>query len=79
MILLVILGGGSLAASFVAIKKLRGYPTVVAIIGVALTIWIVVEVLMIQSVHYLHIIFGGIGVALIILGEIQRKKEEPGL
>jgi hypothetical protein len=74
MILLVVLGMGSLAAGLVVKKKVKGYPVIVAVMGVALTIWIIVEVLMIQSLHYLHVIFGGIGIALVILGGIQWKR-----
>jgi hypothetical protein len=72
MILLVVLGVGSIAASLLVIRSVKAYPLFVAAVGITLTIWIVVQVLMIRSVHFLHVMFGCIGIALIILGVMQQ-------
>lgn len=71
LILLVVLGGGSLCAALVAILKVRWYPTLVAFMGCVLVAWIVVQMLMLKVLFYLQFIIGGIGILLLALGVIQ--------
>jgi len=75
LILFVVLGLGSLFTSILVILKIRGYPFLTIFMGFALSIWISVQMLMIRDVHYLHIIYGLIGIILIILGILLRRKE----
>lgn len=75
LILFVILGLGSIVTCIVAIMKTQGYPFLTIFIGFALSIWISVQMLMLQGVHWAHILYGLIGIALILLGIVLRKKE----
>jgi len=75
LILFTILGLGSLFAAIIVIMKLRGYPFMVIFMGFSLSIWISVQIIYIKDVHYLHIIYGLIGIILIILGIFLRRKE----
>ncbi|MFZ1305169.1 MAG: hypothetical protein WAR80_04965 [Ferruginibacter sp.] len=42
--------------------------------GAILVGWIVIQMLLLQTVYYLHIILGGTGIALLILGYLFLKK-----
>jgi len=75
LILFIIIGLGSLITSLVVIRKVRGYPFLTIFMGFALAIWISLQMLMIRQVHFLHIIYGLIGIILIILGIFLRRKE----
>ena len=75
LILFTIIGLGSLFAGIIVIMKLRGYPFMVIFMGFALSIWISVQILYLKDVHYLHIIYGLLGIILIILGIFLRRKE----
>lgn len=75
LILFIVFGIGSLITSLVVIRKVRGYPFLTIFMGFALAIWISVQMLMLRQVHYLHIIYGLIGIILIILGIFLRRKE----
>ena len=75
LILFTIIGLGCLVAFGIVIKKARGYPFLVIFIGFALSIWISVQMLFIRNVHFLHIVYGLIGIILIILGIFLRRKE----
>ena len=68
------LGIGSLLACFIVIKKTKGYPIWTMIIGFTLTIWIAVQMMMLRDVQFLQIIFGSIGISLIILGILERNR-----
>ena len=75
LILFVVLGLGSIITSIVVIMKVHGYPFLTIFIGFALSIWISVQMLILRDVHYLHILYGLIGIILIVLGILLRKKE----
>ncbi len=72
--LLIVFGVGSTIAAVLAIVKVKSHLIAATFIGVALTIWILTQIIMLQSVHYLHLIYGGIGIGLTILGEVQWKR-----
>jgi uncharacterized membrane protein YphA (DoxX/SURF4 family) len=74
MILLTVFGVGSMIAAMLVIVKVKSHPIATMFIGIALTIWILTQMFMLQSVHFLHLIYGGIGIVLIILGEAQWKR-----
>jgi hypothetical protein len=72
-ILLVVLGGGSFIAILAVLLKARWYPHLLVVMGCALTIWILVQILMIRVLFYLQFVIGGIGIMLLVLGMIQRR------
>ncbi len=75
LILFIILGLGSLITSIIVIKRVSGYPFLTIFMGFAISIFISVEILMLKDVKFLQIIFAIIGISLVILGIILRKKE----
>jgi hypothetical protein len=77
LILLVVIGIGSLAVALLAMMKVKSYAKPIVAMGGALSIWIAVQMLMLQIVSFLQFIFGGIGIVLLALGMIQWKIEEP--
>jgi hypothetical protein len=76
IILFVFNGLFSLAVFVLTLIKYRHYPVLVVFQGCILTVWIIVQVLMLQTFHYLHAIFGGIGIVLIILGSLLWHKKD---
>lgn len=75
LILFVIFGLGGLTTTIIVMKKTKGYPFLTIFMGFALSIFISVEILMLKDVNFLQIIFAIIGISLVILGIILRKKE----
>lgn len=58
--------------------KHKNYPWLVMAQGAILTGWIVIQILLIQTIYFLHIILGSVGIALIVLGifELQLERRE---
>ena len=75
LILFVILGLGSIITSIVVIMRTSGYPFLTIFIGFALAVWISVQMLILHEVQWIHVLYGLIGIALIILGIFLRKIE----
>ena len=75
LILFVVFGLGGLTTTIIVMKKIKGYPFLTIFMGFALSIFISVEILMLKDVNFLQIIFAIIGISLVILGIILRKKE----
>lgn len=75
LILFIILGLGSIVTSIITSRRVRGYPFLTIFMGFDLAIWISVQMLMIHEVNLLQIIYGSIGIILIVLGIFLRKKE----
>lgn len=73
LILLFVLGLGSLGAAYVSIRRLPHYSQWIIATGVVIVGWIIIQVLMLQMLHWLHYLFGGIGWAILILGLVERK------
>lgn len=48
--------------------RYKHYPPLVVFQGSTLLIWIIVQVIIIQLFHYLHVIYGSVGILLIIAG-----------
>jgi len=71
LILLVVIGIGSLATGSAAILKTKSYPILITIMGSAIVIWIIVQTLMLRIVYFLPFVIGGIGITLLVLGIIQ--------
>lgn len=68
IILVVIIGLGSLDCAILLMGRHRHAPVAVVIEGAALVIWIIVELLMIRSFHFLHALYAGLGIVLVFLG-----------
>jgi len=75
LILFFELGIGSLIAGIQVIRRIKSYSLYIIFIGAALTIWIITQILMIRGIHFLHFIFGGIGIVLLFLGIKQWKRQ----
>ena len=73
LILLIVLGLGSIGAAFVSIRRLPHYSQWIISIGAIIVGWITIQVLMLQMLHWLHYLFGGIGWGILILGLVERK------
>ena len=76
LILLIIIGIGSIVTTVFVISKNKYFPKIITASGSALIIWIITQIIMIQSLSYLHFVYGGIGLILLILGVIQWKIEK---
>jgi len=65
--------GNGLFSVFVflsTILTLRGYPWLIMIQGAILTGWIVIQIALIRTIDFLHILFGSIGIVLFIVGRM---------
>ena len=78
IILFFVLGLGSLFTCAMATLRTARYPLWVIFFGFAIAIWISVQMLMLRDVYFLQVLFGAIGITLMILGIIERKKEFDG-
>jgi hypothetical protein len=52
--------------------KHRNYHTFVIAQGIILVGWIAIQIMLIQTIYFLHGILGAVGLALIILGWLQK-------
>jgi hypothetical protein len=68
ILLFTVFGLGGLACALLLIFKFRQAGDVVIVAGAALVIWIVVQLAMIRTFHYLHAIYGVLGLVLLFLG-----------
>jgi hypothetical protein len=75
LILFFVIGLGSLLVSALAILRIRRYATWVIFMGFILAGWISIQILMIRDVELLQILFALIGLVLIVLGILDRRKE----
>ncbi len=75
IILFLVLGLGSLIVCALVILKVRKNPSWVILMGFVLAVWISIQMLMLRDVNYLQLIFGIIGLTLMIMGILERKKE----
>jgi hypothetical protein len=78
LLLLIIIGVGSLLVCALTLVKARGYATWTIFMGFTLSIWIAVQMLMLRDVHALHLIYAFIGILLIVIGILERRKEFEG-
>ena len=78
LILFLVLGAGSIAAAIATVRKVNNYPLLVSLIGLALVIWIIVQIIMIQQLHWLQALYGGIGLILLTLAGFEWRKVETG-
>ncbi len=78
LLLLIVIGLGSLVVCGLVILRTRKNASWVIIAGFGMAVWIAVQILMIREVHYLHLIYAMAGIILMILGIIDRKRELEG-
>lgn len=68
--------------SFIALAamllKVNNYAWFIMAEGAILTGWIVIQMLMIQTVYFLHIVMGGVGLALLLVGYVILKYNQEG-
>ncbi len=63
---------------FIAILlKLRNYYWLVMVQGAILAGWIVIQMALIRTIDFLHVLFGSIGIALFIVGWILLQHDRP--
>ena len=68
IILFVFNGLFSLVIFILTLAKYKHYQLLVVFQGSTLLIWIVVQMIMLQSFNYFHAIYGGTGIVLILTG-----------
>ena len=74
IILFIIIGLLSLAIAWLAVLKVKHFEKLIMMQGVILSGWIIVQMVMLQSINYLHILFGSVGLLLIALGLILYRR-----
>jgi hypothetical protein len=75
IVLFIVNGLFSFFVLFTMIFKLRKHQLLIICQGVLLTGWIFIQILMIQTVYFLHLIMGGIGIILIIAGLLLNNRK----
>ncbi len=70
---IILLGVNGLLSLFVLatlILDIKYYPRLLMAQGTILIVWIAIQIAMLRGTHYLHFIFGAVGVLLILCGEL---------
>jgi hypothetical protein len=78
LLLLIIIGVGSLLVCALTLVKARGYAVWTLFMGFTLSIWIAVQMLMLRDVHALQLLYAFIGILLIVLGILERRNQFEG-
>lgn len=68
IILFSALGVGSCVTAILAVVKAKNYTDYIVIQGVILTVWIIVQVILVRDFNLLHFVCLAIGISLIFLG-----------
>jgi hypothetical protein len=66
----------SLAVFVVMMLNIKVYSWLVMLQGAVLTGWIVIQMILIQTVYFLHIILGSIGLLLIVCGWVMVSRQK---
>ena len=74
LILFLFNGVSSVAIAVLVMRKCRFYTELVMVQGIIQDVWIIVQLLLIRSIHFLHFIYFTVGTLLIITGAVLRKK-----
>lgn len=74
LLLLLVVGGASAACGVLVWRRSRWAIDATILAGGSLTFWILVEVALLRVPHVLHLLFGGTGVALLVLGLAAGRK-----
>jgi len=73
LILFIVLGLGSISTAIASIRRTPHYSKSIIAMGIIIVGWIIIQVLMLQMLHWMHYVTGGTGWAILILGLIERK------
>jgi len=68
LILILAIGLGSLMVGSLAILKAKYYDVLIVAEGFILLGWIIIQVALIDVIYWLHFIYGGMGILLIVAG-----------
>lgn len=68
LVLIMVNGLFSMATFFALILKFRHSAKLILFQGILLSGWILIQILLIRTLHPLHLIMGSVGVALIVVG-----------
>ena len=79
VVLFVVIGVGSGIVAVSAMAKYHGYKTLVALQGIIIAGWIVVQLFMVKSFHPLHLIIGLIGAVLFYVGMALKKNRRESI
>ena len=71
VLLFLIIGMGNLAAAVAVMRSIRWFPFLIAAEGFSITIWILVQMVMVQLIVPQQFVIGIIGLLLIALGILQ--------
>jgi uncharacterized membrane protein len=52
------------------VNKAKSYPTLILLQGCILTGWILIQLYLLPQTHFLQLIFGSIGIMLMLLGSL---------
>ena len=77
-ILLTANGLFSIIVIITIVTNQKNYPLFIIAQGIILTTWIITQVFLIDTVFFLHYLFGGIGVILILSGWFQKILKDSG-
>ncbi len=75
LILFGVIGLGNMIAALLHLRRSHYSKQISFLIGIALVVWITVQCLMLQTIHFLHLLFFGIGLAQMGLS-LNRKERE---
>ncbi|MFM8914376.1 MAG: hypothetical protein ACKOE6_15880 [Flammeovirgaceae bacterium] len=70
LILLLLIGVFNLLVAGLAVNKANSYPTLILLQGGILTGWILAQVYLLPVTHFLQLVFGSIGLMLMLLGSL---------
>jgi len=79
IILFVANGLFSLTVFVVMTLNIKGYSWLVVAQGAILTGWIVIQMILIQTVYFLHTLLGSVGLLLILCGSVMMSRQKKKL
>lgn len=75
IILFMAIGILSLIVAFTALRSFKNYPYFIILQGCILAGWILIQMMLIQTLHALHVVYGSVGIVLIIMGFMLRVQQ----
>lgn len=76
VVLFIVNGLFSMATFFALILKYKHSAKLILFQGILLSGWIIIQILLIRTLHPLHLIMGSVGVALIVVGNLLHQPVE---
>lgn len=68
IILFTVNGLFNLIVAITTIFNLKNYPILIMWQGILLTGWIIIQIILLHNLNFLHVVFGIVGIALVVLG-----------